>query len=401
MSDFSSELRAASFRGVAFSVISAELSAGRRTQLHEYPLRDTPYVEDLGRAARRISLTAYIVGPDYVSRVRSLIAAMEASGSGKLIHPWLGEMLVTPESVGKVSFSTQLGVATVTLSFIESGELDNPSSSTDTLQAARESIESCGQAAVAGYERAVVASGAAETPMRIVTAAFIATRSLLSASAFLRDTGLFTAISSIAVETEADIKGLASALLSAVDCSKLAGTACNWRLGASDLSSCSMDEVLDAESTSGMAAGSLDQMAAANGNAVKSLCRAILAIEAAGCATMAGTDDDASGELISYDALIDARDAVCDAIDAAELSTDDDELAIALEDLRSRVYLALTERARGRSRLITLDAPPGEPLVVTAYKRYGDASRADELARLNAVRNIGFAPAGGLKALSE
>ena len=42
-------LRPASFRGVAFEVESHSESGGRRVELHEYPLRDTPYAEDLGK----------------------------------------------------------------------------------------------------------------------------------------------------------------------------------------------------------------------------------------------------------------------------------------------------------------------------------------------------------------
>ena len=44
-------LRPASFRGVAFEVESHSESGGRRIELHEYPLRDTPYAEDLGKKA--------------------------------------------------------------------------------------------------------------------------------------------------------------------------------------------------------------------------------------------------------------------------------------------------------------------------------------------------------------
>ena len=47
------DLRPASFRGVSFQVDVASLSAGRRVQVHEYPQRDQPWVEDLGRATRQ------------------------------------------------------------------------------------------------------------------------------------------------------------------------------------------------------------------------------------------------------------------------------------------------------------------------------------------------------------
>ncbi|WP_171555545.1 DNA circularization N-terminal domain-containing protein, partial [Shigella sonnei] len=65
----------ASFRGVPFSVESDEGSFGRRVQVHEYPNRDKPYTEDLGRATRRLTINAYLVGDDYAEQRDRLITA--------------------------------------------------------------------------------------------------------------------------------------------------------------------------------------------------------------------------------------------------------------------------------------------------------------------------------------
>ena len=54
-------LRPASFRGVAFEVESHSESGGRRVELHEYPLRDTPYAEDLGKKAGKWQIEAFLV----------------------------------------------------------------------------------------------------------------------------------------------------------------------------------------------------------------------------------------------------------------------------------------------------------------------------------------------------
>ena len=43
------DLRPASFRGVPFLVDESHVVIGRRVVLHEYPLRDKPYAEDLGK----------------------------------------------------------------------------------------------------------------------------------------------------------------------------------------------------------------------------------------------------------------------------------------------------------------------------------------------------------------
>lgn len=80
----------ASFRGTQFEIESHTLSGGRRGQLHEYALRDTPYFEDLGRKTREFSIECFIVGDDYNIRRDALIAACEAAGIGTLVHPYLG-----------------------------------------------------------------------------------------------------------------------------------------------------------------------------------------------------------------------------------------------------------------------------------------------------------------------
>nr|MDM8590005.1 DNA circularization N-terminal domain-containing protein [Escherichia coli] len=42
-------LQDASFRGVPFKVEEESTGTGRRVETHEYPNRDKPYTEDLGK----------------------------------------------------------------------------------------------------------------------------------------------------------------------------------------------------------------------------------------------------------------------------------------------------------------------------------------------------------------
>lgn len=60
MSTFEEKLWPASFRGVTFSVTDSSLTIGRRVHVFEYPQRDKPFVEDLGKSAREITLTAVL-----------------------------------------------------------------------------------------------------------------------------------------------------------------------------------------------------------------------------------------------------------------------------------------------------------------------------------------------------
>ncbi len=81
----------ASFRGVTFLVESEERSGGRRAVVHEFPLRDDPFVEDLGRRARGFRLDGYVIGDDYLTQRDKLLDALEGSaGPGELVLPGYG-----------------------------------------------------------------------------------------------------------------------------------------------------------------------------------------------------------------------------------------------------------------------------------------------------------------------
>lgn len=84
----------AAFRGVSFEVDTADSEHGKRNAVHEFPFRDTPYCEDLGRKARRFSIEGYFVSDDHVDRKHRLAQAIEASGPGVLAHPYYGTVSV-------------------------------------------------------------------------------------------------------------------------------------------------------------------------------------------------------------------------------------------------------------------------------------------------------------------
>ncbi|KAE9813099.1 hypothetical protein GP647_25435, partial [Escherichia coli] len=98
--------------------------------VHEYPYRDTAWIEDMGRGTRRFVLKGFLVqdsliygGGDAISQRIALIAACETKGSGTLIHPTHGEMTVSvPENGLSLSGDMKSGrVFEFTLTLIESG----------------------------------------------------------------------------------------------------------------------------------------------------------------------------------------------------------------------------------------------------------------------------------------
>lgn len=88
------ELLDASFRGVTFEVESVQDDGEKSIVVHEYPYRAGAEIEDLGRKARRIRITALFWGEDYLSGVSALVKAFEETGKGELIHPVFGSVQV-------------------------------------------------------------------------------------------------------------------------------------------------------------------------------------------------------------------------------------------------------------------------------------------------------------------
>ncbi|EHW2954553.1 DNA circularization protein [Escherichia marmotae] len=129
--DWQSHINQASFRGVPFGVISGESVVGRRVAVHEYPYRDTVWVEDLGRSARKFTLRGFLIqdslvysAGDVFSQRDAMIAACETSGGGLLVHPTLGEMTVyVPDGGLRIEEGVESGrVFSFMLTVIESGE---------------------------------------------------------------------------------------------------------------------------------------------------------------------------------------------------------------------------------------------------------------------------------------
>jgi prophage DNA circulation protein len=127
------ELQTASFRGAEFAVADAETLFGRRNVLHEYPLRDNPFTEDLGKKAREYTINAFVIGDDYTSARDALMSAIEDDETpGTLVHPTLGSMLVIPKDC-RVKFNNKEGgIEYFALTFVEAGSDALPSFGADT-----------------------------------------------------------------------------------------------------------------------------------------------------------------------------------------------------------------------------------------------------------------------------
>jgi len=120
------------FRDAPFSLDSHQVTGGRRTIVHEYPLRDVPYAEDMGRAVKPFILQCYVVGDEYHLARDALITALDAPGPGVLIHPYLGTLNVQVETYQVTENARQGRRAIFSITFSEAGQNALPDIRTNT-----------------------------------------------------------------------------------------------------------------------------------------------------------------------------------------------------------------------------------------------------------------------------
>lgn len=124
-------LRPASFRGVTFFVDASQFTGGRRNVFHEFPDRDTPYSEDMGRAGRTFKVDGHILGDNYFTTKTLLIEAVEKFGPGELVHPYFGTLFVQVGAFSVDEDTKEGGIAKVTFQFYEAGDNTYPKSVND------------------------------------------------------------------------------------------------------------------------------------------------------------------------------------------------------------------------------------------------------------------------------
>lgn len=92
--DWLKTLWAASYKGVPFFVEMDQEQGSRRIVEHEFPMRDVPFLEDLGEGVRHYVATAYVVGDSADSRASAVMQICATRGPGMLVLPLHGPNLV-------------------------------------------------------------------------------------------------------------------------------------------------------------------------------------------------------------------------------------------------------------------------------------------------------------------
>jgi len=126
-------LRPASFRGVPFFVEGSQHTTGRRVVAHEFPNRDNPYPEDLGKIGNVWKVEGHILGDDYLETKRLLKEAVEKFGAGELVHPFYGTLFVQCGAVSFDESTLEGGFARISFQFYEGGDNRYPRATDEKL----------------------------------------------------------------------------------------------------------------------------------------------------------------------------------------------------------------------------------------------------------------------------
>ncbi|BDC37761.1 DNA circularization protein [Paraburkholderia terrae] len=158
------QLRPASYRGVSFVSLGGESAFGRRNQVHQYPQRDTPWIEDLGRGARRIRMYGFVIGDDVITQRELMISAVETAGDGELVHPTLGRLTVNLMDFRSVERWEHGRYFEFQFEFVEAGQRTYPAAETATTQSVLNSVGGLNVAAALNFAKTAlnaIAYGAA------------------------------------------------------------------------------------------------------------------------------------------------------------------------------------------------------------------------------------------------
>ncbi|MFS1476664.1 DNA circularization N-terminal domain-containing protein [Vibrio lentus] len=110
----------ARWNGLKLNILSTAFDGGKRLQVSEIPYSDLPHIKVMGTKARTYTIEAVFVGSTSLADANALIENLEATPTGELEHPWLGELPLVFEDVSQ-SISTKKGLVTLSLKFARAG----------------------------------------------------------------------------------------------------------------------------------------------------------------------------------------------------------------------------------------------------------------------------------------
>lgn len=424
-------LQPATLRGLPFAVLGTDARVGRRNAVHEYPYRDTIWIEDLGRAGRRIGITGFLIsdsriygGGDVLKQRDKLIGAAEAPGDAELVHPTLGRLKVSVLGVTVSERWDRGQYIEINFDLAEAGIQTFPNvgaSSPDQTVAAVERVKSSSAVSFVERLRSPLGFGGSITSLveqvttdwtsKIATIGADATNLFGMSSLLQGNFGAYWGGSSISPLSDIRV-GLLGPLSTIRDLVVLGTTArSNIGLAATLLQAAASGLGISSATDFTIAAqGLAASLLASVSNpydGIRAMHRAAdfhpaypLTSDAIGRAR--GTAQSATGDLFrravvaelahasaawepqSFDQAVYIRQLITTSLDDEILIAGDqeeDDVYLDLKATRSAVATDLTTRAADLARMVTVRTTEPMPALAMAYRLYQDIARDAELAR--------------------
>lgn len=404
-------LKPASFRGVAFRVEQREMEGGRRIAPHEFPGRDMPFAEDMGRKAAIFTVEGYVLGEDYMAARDKLEAALNAAGPGALIVPWSPERKVVCSGMRLRETAKEGGIARFSMTFTEAGEESAPTGAAlPGVQAGTKADDAIGAAGKV-LDKAIKVAG---VPLPVQQSTLEALQGLGEAISGVSGVASLAADLPGALKTLANLTPAAladmlpselSAPLFALSGSYSALTSAYGGTSSSTSSALSsrvsgLLEIAAAapviSTTTG--AGTVRSTIAANQAAVAEYQRSAAVAEAARSAALVQPASKAEATAL--------RTQIVESIDQVLDTSTDADVYTAFVDLRTSTVKALAESSGSAPEVATVRNITVAPALALAQRYvvspgYGtDATTAEtQILARNRVRHPGFVPPGDLEVL--
>tara|TARA_A100000171_G_scaffold6710_2_gene5227 strand:+ start:30988 stop:32214 length:1227 start_codon:yes stop_codon:yes gene_type:complete len=399
---FEDEIRQGSFRGAPFHTKSRKLSSGRRGPTIERPNRDQAESQDLGRKVRSFSVPAFVLTYDGFQAKNRLLAALDAPGPGTFVDPFGGQFAERRVKVVNYgldeSFDAEC-VASFTINFEEVGENTERGVTPGRVSAAFQLTQKSSALSTAAQKAFVNSYVTDGMPGFVRQAGGDVIASLTDQVGGEVFTALGT--SSIMSDAIADIGAVGITALTGGGVDIASGLSAGFSILSQAVPSTD-DAVSGFLSMASFEAPGIDAPISTLTRQIEAVNRTALGAFVRRTSISMATELLPKHTFISYDQAAKVSESFIDLI-GQEMDKAGGDVAgeadsgvfAALSAVRSAVIDFTRESGAGKAKVIE-DLPwQTEPSQITAYRLYGDASRADEIVARNGLAHPNLVPSWG------
>lgn len=370
------------FRGIPFQIDSGEDERAQRLVVHEFPARDKPYLETMGKKANRFTVEAFLVGDNYLEQRDNLQDACTQTGTGKLVHPFYGEITVQCESIRTRHDRTEMRMVRVSMSFVEVGDLVPITTYISTQAKVLESAQGAVAAQKTTFERLFDYASLPYAKAQEV---------LGQVNAAVEVIGQARKLVGQAPAFAAEIQNIGGALSSLVtDAGELADEMINLITFGFLTEDTDADSVPDVKQSFAEIADLFEYTPYV---AIPSEESSAFTALVKGTAMAQGGHMLSLAEFDSVEEAFAMRDQLFAAIDAFQNTEGlDDSIFTSMSGLRAQVERDIKERSASLPRLVEITLPKAVPALVLSYRLYGNVDEENSIISRNRIRHPGIVP---------